>query len=172
MKGDERQKRTEWHRIQAWAQFAEDAAGFKKGAHVRVKGELRSREYETDAGTQVRTYVIVASSILNLRPGQRISVSETEPEQAAPARTKPLHRRARGRYTTALFPAPNTPNRSFRILRREQQQRRIALDMTLGHGHIENGLHVPTQMIDDRERKPVFRLAVEKVLQFAAPEAG
>ncbi len=45
-KDDERQERTEWHRIQAWAKLAEYAAGFKKGAHLRVEGELRSREYE------------------------------------------------------------------------------------------------------------------------------
>ena len=46
VKDDERQERTEWHRIQAWAKLAEYAAGFKKGAHLRVEGELRSREYE------------------------------------------------------------------------------------------------------------------------------
>ena len=86
IKDDERQERTEWHRIQAWAKLAEYAAGFKKGAHVRVDGELRSREYETDAGVKVRTYVIVASSIVNLRPGQRTSISTFESDQAtAPA---------------------------------------------------------------------------------------
>jgi single-strand DNA-binding protein len=80
MKGDERQERTEWHRVQAWAKLAEYAAGFKKGAHLRVEGELRSREYETDGGVKARTYVIVASSVINLRPGQRVSTSESEPE--------------------------------------------------------------------------------------------
>ena len=70
IKDDERQERTEWHRIQAWAKLAEYAAGFKKGAHVRIEGELRSREYQTDNGTEVRTQVIIASSIMNLRPGQ------------------------------------------------------------------------------------------------------
>ena len=55
MKGDERQERTEWHRVQAWAKLAEYAAGFKKGAHLRVEGELRSREYETDAGVKLTT---------------------------------------------------------------------------------------------------------------------
>ena len=86
MKDDERKERTEWHRIQAWAKLAEYAAGFKKGAHLRVEGELRSREYETDSGVKVRTYVIVASSIVNLRPGQRNSTSEPESDQAiAPA---------------------------------------------------------------------------------------
>ena len=83
IKDDERQERTEWHRIQAWAKLAEYAAGFKKGAHVRIEGELRSREYQTDNGTKVRTYVIVASSIMNLRPGQRISASESDSEHAS-----------------------------------------------------------------------------------------
>jgi single-strand DNA-binding protein len=82
MNGDERQERTEWHRIQAWAKLAEYAAGFKKGSHLRVEGEFRSREYHTEAGVKVRTYVIVASSIINLRPGQRISVSESEHDDA------------------------------------------------------------------------------------------
>ncbi len=83
MKGDERQERTEWHRVQAWAKLAEYAAGFKKGSHVRVEGELRSREYETDGGVKVRTYVIVASSIMSLRTGQRTPTSDSDAEEAA-----------------------------------------------------------------------------------------
>ncbi len=83
MKGDERQERTEWHRVQAWAKLAEYAAGFKKGAHIRLEGELRSREYETDGGVKVRTYVIVASSIMSLRPGQRTPASDSDAESAA-----------------------------------------------------------------------------------------
>lgn len=85
MKGDERQERTEWHRVQAWAKLAEYAAGLKKGAHVRVEGELRSREYETDGGVKVRTYVIVASSIMSLRPGQRTPASDSDAEPATSA---------------------------------------------------------------------------------------
>lgn len=83
MKGDEPQERTEWHRIQAWAKLAEYAAGFKKGAHVRVEGELRGREYETDSGTKVRTYVIVASSTTNLQ-GQRISPAQNRRRSTPP----------------------------------------------------------------------------------------
>ena len=56
IKDDERQERTEWHRIQAWAKLAEYAAGFKKGAHVRIEGELRSRSTRpTTARRSVRT---------------------------------------------------------------------------------------------------------------------
>jgi single-strand DNA-binding protein len=90
MKGDERQERSEWHRIQAWGKLGEYAASFKKGAHIRVEGELRSREYETDKGVKVRTYDIVARSITNLRPGQRYNGQDSErvttgPEDDAPA---------------------------------------------------------------------------------------
>jgi single-strand DNA-binding protein len=66
-----------------WTKLAEYAAGFKKGAHLRIEGELRSREYETDTGVKVRTYVIVASSIMNLRPGQRGTASVSQPEHAS-----------------------------------------------------------------------------------------
>jgi hypothetical protein len=50
-----------------------------------LAGDLRSREYETDGGIKVHTYVIVASSIINLRPGQRISASQSESEHASVA---------------------------------------------------------------------------------------
>ena len=68
MKGDERQERVQWHKIQVWGKLGEYAVALKKDAHIRVEGELRSREYETAGGTKVRTYEIVASSIHNLRP--------------------------------------------------------------------------------------------------------
>jgi single-strand DNA-binding protein len=70
LKDGECTARAEWHCIQAWGKLGEYAAAFQKGAQVRVEGELRSREYQTD-GNRVRTYEIVARSILNLRPGQR-----------------------------------------------------------------------------------------------------
>ena len=72
----------------SWGKLGEYAAGFTKGAHIRVEGELRSREYEADGGVKVRTYEIVANSILNLRAGQRNNTQETETEQA-PAGTDP-----------------------------------------------------------------------------------
>jgi single-strand DNA-binding protein len=77
MKDGERQERTEWHRIQTWGKLGEYAAAFQKGSHIRVEGELRSREYETDGG-KVRTYEIIASSILNLRPSQRDNVADAD----------------------------------------------------------------------------------------------
>ena len=88
IKDGEGQTRTEWHRVQAWSScLGEYAAAFKKGAHICVEGELRSREYESN-GAKVRTHDIVASSIINLRAGQRNNTHETETEQA-PAGTDP-----------------------------------------------------------------------------------
>jgi len=79
MKDDERQDGTGSRLGPSWPEYA---AGFRKGAHLSVEGELRSREYETDAGVKVGTYVIVASSIVNLRLGQRASTSEPDSDQA------------------------------------------------------------------------------------------
>ena len=76
---------TEWHRAIVWGKLAEYAKTLTKGSHLQIEGELRSREYQTEVGVKVRTYVIVASSIINLRPGQRISASESESEDANPA---------------------------------------------------------------------------------------
>ena len=71
----------EW--IEQGKRLGEYAAAFRKGSHICVEGELRSREYESKAPrgeegrradreiTKVRTYDIVASSIINLRGGQR-----------------------------------------------------------------------------------------------------
>jgi len=73
-----RHERTEWHRIQAWGKLGNYAARFRKGAHVCVHGELRSRGYTTDGGT-VNTYEIIASAILNLRAGQRNTAAADAP---------------------------------------------------------------------------------------------
>jgi single-stranded DNA-binding protein len=59
------------------------AAAFQRGAQIRVEGKLRSREYET-AGSKVRTYEILASSILNLRPGQRHATAADAGADACP----------------------------------------------------------------------------------------
>ena len=64
---DEWQSRTEWHHIVAWNGTATLAAHLKKGNHIRIKGELRHREYEVDGVTQ-KGYEIVASEVHNLRP--------------------------------------------------------------------------------------------------------
>ena len=96
MKDDERQDGTGSRLGPSWPEYA---AGFRKGAHLSVEGELRSREYETDAGVKVGTYVIVASSIVNLRLGQlgqRASTSEPDSDQAIATAAVESHSPARG----------------------------------------------------------------------------
>ena len=60
--GDNREQFTEWHRIAAWGKLASTIGNVTKGAHVKVEGELRSREYEGSNG-KVQTYEIIASKI-------------------------------------------------------------------------------------------------------------
>jgi single-strand DNA-binding protein len=69
------ENRTDWHDVVAWAGVGTAAAQLKKGSYVRVRGELRSREYERE-GVKHKTYEIVANEIHNLRPDKR---DETEP---------------------------------------------------------------------------------------------
>ena len=45
------QSRTEWHRSVAYGKLGEFATTLKKGAHVQIEGELRSREYQKEGPT-------------------------------------------------------------------------------------------------------------------------
>jgi single-strand DNA-binding protein len=59
----ERQKRTEWHRIVAWAKLAEIAQQYlKKGSLVYVEGRIRSREWNDKEGQKRTAFEIVASN--------------------------------------------------------------------------------------------------------------
>ncbi len=75
---------TEWHRCVVFAkQLAEFAGTLKKGAHLQVEGELRSREYEPKkAGkkaTQKKTiWEIRVNSILKLDRAAKASPEEQE----------------------------------------------------------------------------------------------
>ena len=45
---------TEWHRCVVFGKLGEFAATLKKGAHIQVEGELRSRKHDsTKTGTEV-----------------------------------------------------------------------------------------------------------------------
>jgi single-strand DNA-binding protein len=59
------ESRTEWHRCLAFGKLGEFAASLRKGAHVQVEGELRTREYEKDSVSQ-RTFECRVESILKL----------------------------------------------------------------------------------------------------------
>jgi single-strand DNA-binding protein len=62
--------RTEWHRCVANGKIADFAATLKKGAHLQVEGELRSREYEKDGVTR-KLFECRVGSILKLDRAER-----------------------------------------------------------------------------------------------------
>ncbi len=74
-KSGEREERTEWHRIVAWARTAELCAQYlAKGRSVYVEGRLQTREWEDKEGQKRRTTEVVAQTVQFLggpRDGQQ-----------------------------------------------------------------------------------------------------
>ena len=68
---------TEWHRCIVWGKLADYAKTLKKGAHLAVEGELRSRE-RTDkrTGQQSRVWEVRVSSILKLDRAEKVGTEE------------------------------------------------------------------------------------------------
>ena len=70
---------TEWHRCVVFGKLGEFAATLKKGAHVQVEGELRSRKYDsTKTGTEVTVWEIRVNSILKLDRAQKAAAEDDE----------------------------------------------------------------------------------------------
>ena len=60
----ERQEQTEWHRVVAWRQLAEQAGKYvKKGRKVYVEGRVQSRQYTDNNNLPKTAYEIVATQI-------------------------------------------------------------------------------------------------------------
>ena len=76
---------TEWHRCIVWGKLADYAKTLKKGAHLAIEGELRSREW-TDKKTsqKSRVWEVRTSSILKLDRAEKAG-----PEEAAEAEFNP-----------------------------------------------------------------------------------
>ena len=74
------ESRTEWHRCVANGKITGFAATLKKGAHVQVEGELRSREYEKN-GTAQKLFECRVGSIL--RPDRAIRQNEPNDSDSA-----------------------------------------------------------------------------------------
>jgi single-strand DNA-binding protein len=78
---------TEWHRCVVFGRLGEFANTLRKGAHVQVEGELRSREYETkNAGekpAQKKTiWEVRVNSILKLDRAAKEAAEELEQDDA------------------------------------------------------------------------------------------
>jgi single-strand DNA-binding protein len=69
---------TEWHRCIVWGKLADYAKTLKKGAHLAIEGELRSRE-RTDkkTGQKQRVWEVRVSSILKLDRAEKAGPEET-----------------------------------------------------------------------------------------------
>ena len=80
----EREQRTEWHRIVAWARLAEICGEhLTKGKQVYVEGRLQTREWEDREGNKRRTTEITAQQVLML--GRRGDAAMGIPAEAEPA---------------------------------------------------------------------------------------
>lgn len=66
-KGGQKQERTEWHRIVAWAKLAELCGEYlAKGRQVYVEGRIQTRQWEDRDGQKRYTTEILASQIVFL----------------------------------------------------------------------------------------------------------
>lgn len=74
--------RTEWHRAVVFGRLAEFAAALKKGDHVQIQGQLRTRQYEAapEAKTPLKYQVtqIRVRSILKLEQNNKPSGSDAK----------------------------------------------------------------------------------------------
>ncbi len=72
---------TEWHRCVVFGKLAEFAGTLKRGAHLQVEGELRSREYDSKkAGTKQTIWEIRLNSVLKLDRAEKANPEEQEHE--------------------------------------------------------------------------------------------
>ena len=75
------ESRTEWHRCVAFSVMAAAATNLKKGAHVLIEGELRSREYDREItiGTQTTS---IAQRVWEIRVDSIIKLDRTAKAEA------------------------------------------------------------------------------------------
>ena len=79
---------TEWHRCVVFGKLGEFAATLKKGAHIQVEGELRSREYESKkTDTKQRVWEIRVASILKLDRAEKAAPEDQDHEDATQEET-------------------------------------------------------------------------------------
>ena len=86
-KSGEMQKRTEWHRIVAWAKLAEQCSKLlNKGKLAYVEGRLQTREWDDRDGNKRRTTEIVIQRMRILtpkgEPGLEMQAEGPEPPEA------------------------------------------------------------------------------------------
>lgn len=84
-KNDQKQERTEWHRIVAWGKTAENCSKFlKKGRQLYLEGRLQTRSWDDKDGNKRYTTEIVADQVVFLRDGGNHERGEGGGESEAP----------------------------------------------------------------------------------------
>jgi single-strand DNA-binding protein len=85
-KGEDRQKKTEWHRIVAWGKLAEICQQYlHRGSLVYIAGRLQTRQWEDKDGNKRQTTEVVAHAVQFL--DGRGGGDEPHAEASAPAPT-------------------------------------------------------------------------------------
>jgi single-strand DNA-binding protein len=75
---------TEWHRCVVFGKLSEFAGTLKKGAHIQVEGELRSREYDSKkTDSKQRIWEIKVDSILKLDRAEKSVPEDGEQDDAS-----------------------------------------------------------------------------------------
>ena len=78
-KDDKYISHTEWHRCVVFGKLGEFAATLKKGAHIQVEGELRSRKYDSKKTNSEQTvWEIRVNSILKLDRAAKAAAEDEE----------------------------------------------------------------------------------------------
>jgi single-strand DNA-binding protein len=73
---------TEWHRCVVFGKLSEFAGTLKKGAHIQVEGELRSREYHSKkTDSKLRIWEVRVDSILKLDRAEKAAPEEQEQDE-------------------------------------------------------------------------------------------
>src|SRR6202453_1519562 len=73
---------TEWHRCVVFGKLSEFAGTLKKGAHIQVEGELRSREYDSKkTDSKQRIWEVRVDSILKLDRAEKTAPEEQETDE-------------------------------------------------------------------------------------------
>ena len=73
--------RTEWHRAVVFGRLADLASSLRKGDHIQIQGQLRTREYLQDETKKTVTEIRVRS-LLKLDRGHKQNAAQPEPEVA------------------------------------------------------------------------------------------
>jgi single-strand DNA-binding protein len=75
---------TEWHRCVIFGKLSEFAGTLKKGAHIQVEGELRSREYDNKkTDSKQRIWEIKVDSILKLDRAEKSAPEDGDQDDSS-----------------------------------------------------------------------------------------